>query len=319
MFTFIFVPLILNYMNNNNYYAPIIIFSYKRLEPLKKLIKSIKSNKDYQLHKFYIFSDNFEKKSDKSQVNKVRSFCKKVNFKNKKIIFRKKNFGLAKNIISGVSKIIKIHGRAIVLEDDLIVGKNFLEFMSNSLNKYKYKKRVWHITGWSHNLNIFSKNEQIYFNRHMTCWGWATWSDRWKYFEKNPNKIINSWKKKKIDEFDQYGVYNNWSQIIRNKKKLINTWAVFWNATIFNNNGLCLNPTKSLVFNDGLDKKSSNMITINWLLKSQKIFNFKITKYPNTIKENLFVKKYIKKKFSPNPYTRVVKNILKFGFNKFSR
>ena len=183
-------------MSNNNYYAPIIIFSYKRLNSLKKLIKSIKSNKNYQLHKFYIFSDSFKKKNDKRHVNKVRLFCKKLNFKNKKIIFRKKNLGLAKNIISGVSQVIKIHGCAIVLEDDLIVGKNFLQFMTNSLNKYKNKKKVWHITGWSHNLNVLGKNQQVYFNKHMICWGWATWLNRWKNFEKNPDKIINNWKKK---------------------------------------------------------------------------------------------------------------------------
>lgn len=320
MFTFIFVPLILNYMSNNNYYAPIIIFSYKRLNSLKKLIKSIKSNKDYQLHKFYIFSDSFKKKNDKKYVNRVRLFCKKINFKNKKIIFRKKNLGLAKNIISGVSQVIKIHGCAIVLEDDLIVGKSFLQFMNNSLNKYKNKKKVWHITGWSHNLNVLNKKEQVYFNKHMICWGWATWADRWRNFEKNPHKIINNWKKKQIDEFDQYGVYNNWSQIIRNKKKIINTWAVFWNAIIFNHKGLCLNPTKSLVVNSGFDSYSTNisMKKVNWLFKSQKIFHFKIINYPNTIKENLIMKKYLKKKFSTNPYTKIIKNILRFRIKRFS-
>ena len=80
MFTFVFVPLILNYMNNNNYYAPIIIFSYKRLDSLKNLINSIKLNKEYNFHKIYIFSDNYKDIIDKREVNKVRLYCRKIKF-----------------------------------------------------------------------------------------------------------------------------------------------------------------------------------------------------------------------------------------------
>ncbi len=312
MFTFVFVPLILNYMNNNNYYAPIIIFSYKRLDSLKNLINSIKLNKEYNFHKIYIFSDNYKDIIDKREVNKVRLYCRKIKFKNKKVILRKKNYGLAKNIISGVSDVIKKHGKAIILEDDLVVGKNFLKFMNDSLEKYQFEKKIWHITGWSHNLNILNNNS-VYFNRHMICWGWATWSDRWKHFEKNPNKMLKRWNKTKIKEFDQYGVYNNWSQIVRNQKKIINTWAVFWNATIFENKGLCLNPVKSLVLNNGLDAYSTNMKKINWLLKSQKIFNFKVKSFPETIKENLVVKKYLRKNFSSLSYIGVLRKVFKIG------
>lgn len=313
MFTFNFVHLIFEQMSNNIYYAPIIIFSYKRLNSLKKLIDSIKLNKKHNFHKIYIFSDNYKSNTDKKEVNKVRLYCKKIKFKNKKIIFRKKNYGLAKNIISGVSYVIKKHGKAIILEDDLIVGKHFLKFMNDSLENYKFEKKIWHITGWSHNINILNKSENIYFNRHMICWGWATWLDRWKYFKRNPNKIIKSWNRTKIREFDQYGVYNNWSQIIRNQKKKINTWAVFWNATIFENKGLCLNPTKSLVLNNGLDSLSTNMKGLNWLLKSQKIFNVKINSFPKNIKENLVIKKHLRKNFSSFSYSKILRKIFKIN------
>ena len=38
-----------------------------------------------------------------------------------------------------------------------------------------------------------------------------------------------------------------------NKNSKINTWAIFWYATIFKQNGLCLNPTRTFVDNIGLD------------------------------------------------------------------
>ena len=63
---------------------------------------------------------------------------------------------------------------------------------------------------------------------------------------------------KKIHDFNLSNVLNNWSQLIRNKEKQLDTWAIFWNATIFLNNGLCLNPTISMTKNIGLDGSGVN-------------------------------------------------------------
>ena len=79
----------------------------------------------------------------------------------------------------------------------------------------------------------------------MNCWGWATWEDRWKHFGKNPDEIVRTWKNKEISEFNFEDSINFFSQIIRNRNKTLNSWAVFWYATIFKKKGLCLNPKYS--------------------------------------------------------------------------
>ena len=79
-------------------------------------------------------------------------------------------------------------------------------------------------------------------------------------------KIIRSFSKNSIGKFNLDNSYNFWSQIIRNKKKIINTWAIFWYATIFVNKGLSINPLIPLVRNIGNDSYSTNLkgtITIN--------------------------------------------------------
>lgn len=119
----------------------------------------------------------------------------------------------------------------------------------------------------------------VYLSRHMNCWGWGTWNDRWKFFEKNPEKILMTWPKNKIRSFDKNGLFNNWSQIKRNKKKIINTWAVFWNAKIFEKKGYCLNPTKSLVLNRGFDSSSTHMNIGDKKFQPKKVYNKKIIYY----------------------------------------
>ena len=69
------------------------------------------------------------------------------------------NFGLFKNIIGGLDTIFRKYDKAIILEDDLLVEKNFLKYMNQALNLYSNDFNVACISGWfcSHNYKNISK------------------------------------------------------------------------------------------------------------------------------------------------------------------
>lgn len=271
-------------------YSPVVIFSYNRIDNIKKLLKSLNRNFEFKKSDLYIFQDNYRNLDDKNKVINVINYLKKLRLKKKfNLVIREKNFGLAKNIIQGVSQVLKKNSSAIFLEDDLIVSKNFLKFMNLNLIYYKNQKKVWHISGWNYNVN-FNVEEDAYFTRGMNCWGWGTWRDRWKYFEKKPNVIIKSWNKDKIFRFNFDNSINFFSQIVRNQNKDINTWAIFWYAVIFIKNGLCLNPVKSLVKNTGIGNSATHTRSIEKIFNSKlNISNIKKYKLPKKIDENKFV------------------------------
>ena len=108
-------------------YAPIAFFVYNRLSHTKKVIKSLKENKLSKYTTIYIFSDGPKNKSDVSKIITIRKFLKKINFF-KKIIFKfnKKNLGLSRSFISGISYVLKKNDKIVVLEDDNEVSKYFL-------------------------------------------------------------------------------------------------------------------------------------------------------------------------------------------------
>lgn len=295
------------------YLAPIVLFTYNRLNLLKLCINSLKKNEFSKYSKLYIYSDGPKNSSDKVRIKKVRKYLKKIHgFKKKIIVLRKNNFGLTRNIINGVTNTIKKEKKIIVLEDDLIVSKYFLKFMNEALNKYKKQKKIWHISGWNYNLKI-DIHEDSYFTRGMNCWGWATWHDRWKYFEKKPKKIINTWDKKKIKGFNFDNSINFYSQILRNYNNKLNSWAIFWYASIYSNKKLCLNPTKSLTQNLGISTRATNTKSV------ESTFNSKLTKknykkfnFPTTFCENQQIYKYIKKQSNLNKVKNVLRKIINF-------
>ena len=233
--------------------APIVLFVYNRLWHTQKTIEALQKNELASKSELFIYADGAKSKKSNTQVSQVRDYIQEVGgFKKVTIIERNENWGLANSIIDGVTEIVNKYGCVIVLEDDLVVGEYFLKFMNNSLNYYEDKKDVWHISGWNYPISL-ETSKDVYFYRVMDCWGWATWSDRWKNFEKNTGFLINSMSSEDIYRFNLDGCTELWRQVELNKSGRIDTWAIFWYATIFNHNGLCLNPVKSYVMNIGND------------------------------------------------------------------
>ena len=124
--------------------------------------------------------------------------------------------------------------------------------MNLCLKTYKDERKIWHVNGWSYPFMKYSKND-INFLGSMNCWGWGTWKNRWSYLTLNEKYFISNFSNKKIHYFNIFSSMNHFEQIIRNKNKTLSSWAVFWHATIFKNNGICIYPKFSLVKNIGFD------------------------------------------------------------------
>jgi hypothetical protein len=238
--------------------APIALFVYNRPMHTRNTIEALLKNDLASESDLYIFSDapiNFEATE---AVREIREYIRQIDgFSSVTIIERGTNFGLSRSIIDGVTLVVNKHGRIIVLEDDIVTSRYFLDFMNRALDHYLNVQRVWHISGWNYPIDPDGL-PQSYFSRAMFCWGWATWADRWKYFEKAPNRLLAEWDAKKISRFNLDGKCNFWKQVKNNASGKVNTWGVFWYVTIFEHNALCLNPSITYVENIGLDMSGVN-------------------------------------------------------------
>lgn len=275
-------------------YAPVVLIVYNRPKHLLKTLNSLKKNPECKYTDLFIFSDGFKNDNDQDQkkVLKVRKLIRKVNFfRKKKIIEKKENLGLKKIIIDSINYVMNKKSKVIVLEDDIIVSKFFLNFMNTALNKYRPIKKIWHISAWNYSISVKSSDSDAFFIKNMNCWGWGTWKNRWKKIKINPKFFEKKFTKKDKYLFNLNNSFENFSQITRNAEKKISTWAIFWNATIFLNNGLCLNPVKSFTINIGQDASGTN--TVNPQLLNNRLNNKKKFKLPTNIIEDLGMRKEI--------------------------
>ena len=297
--------------------APIVLFTYNRLWHTKQTIEALQKNELAKESELFIFSDGGKDETSWEKVNEVREYLKTINgFKKVILTFQDNNIGLADSIISGVTKIVNQYGKIIVLEDDIVTSQYFLKFMNEALDFYEKENKVWHISGWNYPIMKEDSNETFLW-RGMNCWGWATWKNRWEYFEKNTKKLIEVFSEDDIYKFNLEGSCDFWSQVLANNEGKINTWAIYWYAIIFKNNGLCLNPVSTFIDNIGFGEESSHCkskknyvdtvktiykISFQTNISESKIYTEKIKKYLNLEKDLL-----IQKRFSDEDYHLIVK------------
>ncbi len=295
--------------------APILLIAFNRPDHFNKTLFALCKNNLAKESKLIISIDGPKNKNDENAQKLIFKSIENAseNFKSIHIIKNKKNKGLAINIVNSVSNILKEHKKIIVIEDDLITSKSFLKFMNDALDFYEDKKKIWHING--HNIiNYHHKKNEIFLWRFMNCWGWATWEDRWLNFEKNPNRLINSFNKEMIFRFNLDGTCFFWDQVKKNQTGELNTWAIFWYATIFEKDGICVSPWFSYVKNIGFDGSGTNCKDNKLLNKQTELNNdgifFGVDKDIEDIDALFLMKKAYKKSSIKKVITNMIKNLL---------
>lgn len=233
--------------------APIVLFVYNRPIHTHRTISALRSNNLAKNSDLIVFSDGAKSPSEAAAIDTVRALVSATDgFRSVRMLENKSNHGLSRSIVEGVTDVISEHGKCIVLEDDIVTSPSFLSFINAALEHYETRSDIWHISGWNYPM-AFEDRRGTFLWRLMTCWGWATWDDRWKHFEKDPDKLISSFSADDIRRFNLDNGHNFWGQVLANRDGKTDTWAVFWYATIFRNRGLCLNPNCSFLDNIGDD------------------------------------------------------------------
>jgi len=233
--------------------APIVLFVYNRPFHTQKVIEALQKNREATYSDLFIFSDAPKKEDASEKVEQVRNYIKTISgFKSVTIKEQTQNQGLAKSIINGVTEVVNKFGKIIVLEDDIETSPYFLKFMNDALSFYENEKQIWSITGFAYPIEN-KKLPAAFCFFAMCCWSWGTWADRWKHYDKNPDKYILQMSKKDINRFDYHNTTGMFSQITANKTGELNTWAIFWYAVQFVNRGFQIMPTKPLAKNIGMD------------------------------------------------------------------
>ena len=236
--------------------APVCVFVYKRPAETRQLIQALQANYLSSETDVIIYSDAPKKSADTGAVDAVRDFITTVNgFKSVRIILRESNLGLAQSIITGVSEVLRDYGKVIVLEDDLVTARNFLDFMNAALDFYETRASVFAISGYSYPMKSMRGNSfDMAFGHRSYSWGWATWHDRWNLVDwdiADYNKFIRN--RDDCSRFNKGGGSDLSNMLARQMAGKIDSWMIRWVYAQFKYGLLDVFPSASKVLNIGFN------------------------------------------------------------------
>lgn len=241
-------------------YAPIVVFGFNRPDALKNTISSLLRNKEAKDSDLFVYVDGprIGKDGEREKVKEVKEYVKSISgFKSLRYTFAEKNKGLADSIIGGVSEVINQYGKVIVLEDDLVLMPNFLNFMNQGLEFYENNQSVMSVCGYTCKVNAPKDYlHDAYFFTRSSSWGWGTWKDRWEKVD---------WK---LDDWDSVVANRNafvssqgsdvFKMLSDCKHGKNHSWAIRFCYAQFVLKRLSVFPVKSLVDNEGFGGDGTN-------------------------------------------------------------
>lgn len=241
-------------------YAPIVIFAFNRIDSLAACIKALQANTESSLSDLIIYVDGPRKdrQGEVEKVDAVRAFVKKITgFRSLTYHFSDANKKLGPSIISGVTEVINQYGSAIVLEDDLICGRNFLSFINQALALYQNCPEVFSVCGYTNIVQIPKDySYDAYYCPRSSSWGWATWKDRWDSCDWE----LNHWDevKKNANAFNKWGGSDCYGMLYDWKRGRNQSWAIRFCYSQFVQGKVSLFPVISHIDNEGFDGSGTN-------------------------------------------------------------
>lgn len=229
------------------------LFAFRRQDHLAATLATLRSADLADRTDLFVFCDGARNKEEFPQVEAVRSLAHSASgFRSVTVIERERNLGLAASVITGVGHVLTLCERVIVIEDDMLVSRDFLSYLNEGLELYENEPRVVSI----HAFCVVSDHPlpQSFFLRGADCWGWATWRRGWQVFDADGESLLSRLDASRLaGRFDYDGAYPYRQMLVDQVSGCVDSWAIRWHASAFLADLLTLYPGRSLVRNIGQD------------------------------------------------------------------
>ena len=241
---------------------PAIILGFNRPKYLSKSLSAVTQS---GIEKIYVHLDGPRK--DRTQDIKLVGECQEVvaSFKSRYVNilsnYSEINLGCGPGITSGLNWFFSQEEKGLIIEDDILITKTFVQFAEEALEIFKNDESIWQINGWSPFNKAFGCNS-VYQTRFANPWGWATWRNRWEkqnYQKEFFSEIssINLPSNKGFETGPEFEEYWNRNFNYRNHRNSPE-WDYQWVHRIWCNGGYAISPPFRMTTNIGFGKDSTH-------------------------------------------------------------
>jgi len=241
--------------------APILVLAYNRPEKTRAILEKLKF---FGIRNCFVSVDGpkLNNSEDKVRVENTINIIEDLSTQMEILLnFSTTNLGCYEGVVSGIDWFFTQVPSGIILEDDLDFDFHLLVFLSEQLVKHRSNLNIGSISGFrDERFPDNGKSLQL-----CTCfpssWGWATWSDRWSYLEREINFFF-SCKLGFALLFDgMLPTFFHWKGVQRRlKMRELDSWAYRWLFTHLVRHWKSVVPSNNLVTNVGFGSDATHTL-----------------------------------------------------------
>ena len=239
--------------------APIVLFVYNRPTHTRKTVEGLLTNKEASQSILYIFADGPKAGATEetlSLIKEVREYIHTIQgFKEIIIEEQQRNKSLAISTIEGMTKVFSKHDKVIMMEDDDVPTPYFLQYVNECLNRYANDESIWCVSGYIDTELVPPRgSDDVFLVTRPSSWGFGTWKRCW-------DKVI--WDKDVLKGlFKHFGILYGYNKhcgvdsaigMVNCIKDKTSSWSIRYNFAGYLTRSYTILPTKSLIYNIGLD------------------------------------------------------------------
>lgn len=238
--------------------APVAVFAYNRPLHLQRTLDALAGCRLAERTEVHVFADGPKRPAAAQAVAEVRNVLARQaeagGFAAFHVHASDVNLGLANSIIRGVGQVLAGHGRIIVLEDDLLVSADFLEFMNDCLEFYEEDECIGSVAGSCPIRRIPAEYRgSVFAVGRNSSHGWGTWSRVWDGVD---------WSAAAASELDgdlslrrAFNREGNdrYDRLRRQLAGRIDSWSIRFGLSLFHRRLLTIYPVVNRVDNIGFD------------------------------------------------------------------
>jgi len=247
--------------------APVLLIAFNRPERLKRLIASIEPHRPPKV-RIAIDGPRQNVESDFELVNATRLEADNINWTDDVIVHsHSHNLGITDAIPWAVSWILTEFEHAIIIEDDVTIGPDFLNFMNRALQIWESDRSTFAISGY----NLVPENfisdasSPTRYSALAHSYAWGTWRRAWDAYDPNMEWIRQHSTFSISKELGSIFFAIRWKQLCRHVRyNRVTTWDYQWVTSIWKHGGRTVMPNKNLITYHGISEGTHTSGRRSW-------------------------------------------------------
>lgn len=266
--------------------VPVLVTAFNKPKLLEELLLQLSK---YNC-KIYVALDN-ARSEDVKNLEYVKE-CKEVILRNQEILtgirISENAQGCFKGVVNAITWAFQSEKFLIILEEDVMVERGFLEFASKCLLEFEEDLNIGSIAAMNFvpSKNLSEAKNIARLSKFTSSWGWATWKTRWLDFLSDLDDF-HLWNVMDLEPISKFNQRVYWGHIMNElKAEKIDSWAYRWLFSNWKRHRLTIIPNVNLALNRGFVPSATHTKDLSipwWLPTTIQKFDSSYLQFPTVV------------------------------------